>query len=40
MAIYVLMMFLLALAVLAPRFGVDSRDGMDWWSAERRLRQR
>ncbi len=35
-----LLIFFIVLAILGPRFGVDSRDGQDWWSAERRSRER
>jgi hypothetical protein len=29
------LLFLMALALLAPRFGADSRDGRDWQSRQR-----
>jgi hypothetical protein len=30
MAIIVITLLLFALALLGPRYGVDSRDGLDW----------
>jgi hypothetical protein len=30
MTIYVLLLVLVAVALLAPRHGVDTRDGRDW----------
>lgn len=38
--IILFVLFLLALAILGPRFGVDSRDGKDWWTVARRLSHR
>ncbi|HEX3204930.1 MAG TPA: hypothetical protein VHQ68_01695 [Propionibacteriaceae bacterium] len=34
-ALLILLICLVALAILAGRHGVDSRDGMDWWPPER-----
>jgi len=37
MAPYLLIGFLILLAVLAPLFGTDTSDGRDWWPRQRRI---
>lgn len=37
MAPYLLIGFLILLAVLAPLFGTDTGDGRDWWPRQRRI---
>jgi hypothetical protein len=41
-ALLILLFFLVALAIIACHYGVDSRDGLDWsppdWASRGRLR--
>jgi hypothetical protein len=37
MAPYLLIGFLILLAVLAPLFGTDTGDGRDWWPRQWRI---